>query len=1808
MRKRISALLIALIVLVGLLPMSALAEGAADTPYVYSNGVSDGCNYILAYDNGEGYAVVANQDGNLVVETLSELTTATVQKTMLWTVTGVSGHAIENNGMYLTAEGGTIALTGRHSNGWNYDGWEGDVYYATPYEIHLLTVANGSVCAYDGDYYAADGRVAFYALKGEEVSSLPPAKAPSRAPSLGAESGTGGTAKGAADDGLTVLAFTSDTHNKEGNAAANRLGTWLDIIAGKYGSNVDAMAFGGDMASASASESAFWTLTQADMDQLTARGVTGVYTTGNHEYSPGAYTNGKNSTTQVYVENQEGIEGSNYHIYCLGSSAYAESGGGGGWSMGGWNKYTASQVTALTNYLNSIDDEKPIFVITHYPLHYTSSRTIDGSGDVIDALNSAAASGKKIVYLWGHNHTDAPRTETNYDKIFKPGDTITYKSGSTKTINFYYGAAGCMSDSEYGTGSGSVKGKGLVVTINSENQLSFTYYNASGTDVTEGGTYSETGGGGYTPVDPPVVDDTVSITPTTSNPELSAAIDIGDTLVITVTNGSSNSAYDFTATLSSSGVAQIQGSATVNIAAGGTGTFTVTGLTAGTVDITIQNSNTYGSQYARKGIIHLTVGGGGSTPVDPPVVGDTVEITPSTDNPEASAQIQVGDTLVITVTNGSSNSAYDFTATLSSSGVAQIQGSATVNIAAGGTGTFTVTGLTAGTVDITIQNSNTYGSQYARKGTIHLTVGEGGSQPPSGDGVTYIQTDTFVDGKEYIIVNGDTGSVYVVSNTSTGSGTNTGLVGISATVSGGKITLSAANAAKAAFTCEIKTSSSGAVSAWLKQGSNYLYTASSGGLRISNEQTSSSNTGKFWHYKAEGKDLLWFFKDTTSSDGYTDTSSTYKYYLNCSSSGTFTSAHVSTISLANTSTPVIYLFVKDDGTAQITYTFNNFTWTGNDASGYTAAVANYTGSDGSAKTVDAIVTSDITAATCIAAGSTVYTATVTAANSLDEQGHTDARTVSTPALGHDYGEWALTTPATCAAEGVETRECSRCDATETRSIPALGHDYETVATDPTCTAGGYKTHTCSVCGDSYIDTETEALGHIWGEAEYSWAEDYSSVTATHICTREGCTCEETETSLPVKRSISEPTCETAGQVMYIATFDNDAFQMATEIGLVPALGHAWGEAEYVWSEDNSSVTATRVCTRDGSHTETETADVSMSIKKESTCEAEGEAVYTAEFANEAFTVSPKTEALAKLPHSYGRPVWGWDGYNTAFVILTCANCGERETIQAAITAISVEATCTENGETIYTASVEVNGKTYTDSRREILPMLEHTPGEAVREDEVPATVTAEGSYDEVVYCAVCHAELSRTHKTIDKLPIPLAINIQPYDQTVAAGKTATFTVAASGEGLTYQWQYSNNGGATWKNKTGATTASYTVTTKASYDGMRYRCKVTDSTGNTVTSDEAKLTIIPKPVITAQPSDQTVLAGKTAAFTVAASGEEVTYQWQYSNDGGSSWHNKTGATATTYTVTAKASYDGMLYRCKVTNGGGSVYTSTAKLTVVSISKPVITAQPSDKTVSAGEAATFTVAASGEELTYQWQYSNDGGSSWHNKTGATATTYTVTAKTSYDGMLYRCKVTNGGGSVYTATAKLTVTAVVAPAIAAQPRAQTAAVGETAAFTVAASGTGLQYQWQYSNNNGLTWTNKTGSTSATHTVTVKASYNGMLYRCVIKNSAGSVTTEAVRLTVDGVKPKIMTQPEAKTAAAGKTATFEVDAAGTGLTYQWQYSTDGGTTWKNKTGATSAAYTVTAKASYNGILYRCRVKNSYGTVYSESAVLTVG
>ena len=158
----------------------------------------------------------------------------------------------------------------------------------------------------------------------------------------------------------------------------------------------------------------------------------------------------------------------------------------------------------------------------------------------------------------------------------------------------------------------------------------------------------------------------------------------------------------------------------------------------------------------------------------------------------------------------------------------------------------------------------------------------------------------------------------------------------------------------------------------------------------------------------------------------------------------------------------------------------------------------------------------------------------------------------------------------------------------------------------------------------------------------------------------------------------------------------------------------------------------------------------------------------------------------------------------------------------------------------------------------------------------------------------------------------------------------------------------------------------------------------DRYGHKLTSSVAKLTVVAKPKITTQPSDVTVDEGKSYSISLSATGTSLGYQWQYSTDNGSTWNNTylTGYdTDTLHDPDAYLSWNGRRFRCIVTDScGNSVTSASILLTVVEV--PKITSQPSNVTVGEGKPYSLTVSASGTDLSYQWQYSTDNGSTWNN----------------------------------------------------------------------------------------------------------------------------------------------------------------------------------------------------------------------------------
>jgi alpha-tubulin suppressor-like RCC1 family protein len=285
-----------------------------------------------------------------------------------------------------------------------------------------------------------------------------------------------------------------------------------------------------------------------------------------------------------------------------------------------------------------------------------------------------------------------------------------------------------------------------------------------------------------------------------------------------------------------------------------------------------------------------------------------------------------------------------------------------------------------------------------------------------------------------------------------------------------------------------------------------------------------------------------------------------------------------------------------------------------------------------------------------------------------------------------------------------------------------------------------------------------------------------------------------------------------------------------------------------------------------------------------------------------------------------------------------------------------------------------------------------------------------------------------------------------------------------------------------------------------------------------------------------------------------------------------------------------------------NGAGGFAETTAP--------PTINKQPVNKTVTEGKSITFEATAAGKPTpTEQWEVSSDAGASWSPIAGATTTKYTIaSASGSENGYEFRATFKNVAGEVTTNAATLTVNTL--PAVTRQPVSATVEEGQNASFEASASGQPApSVQWQLSINGGGTWTNISGATSETLTITnATTALNGHQYRAMFTNVVGKVPSEGATLTVHKA-PVVTKQPAALTVEEGQSATFEATASGFPTpSVQWELSTDGGGSWSAIAGAGSVKYTLaSASVTESGNQYRATFTNAAGAATSSAATLTV-
>lgn len=262
-----------------------------------------------------------------------------------------------------------------------------------------------------------------------------------------------------------------------------------------------------------------------------------------------------------------------------------------------------------------------------------------------------------------------------------------------------------------------------------------------------------------------------------------------------------------------------------------------------------------------------------------------------------------------------------------------------------------------------------------------------------------------------------------------------------------------------------------------------------------------------------------------------------------------------------------------------------------------------------------------------------------------------------------------------------------------------------------------------------------------------------------------------------------------------------------------------------------------------------------------------------------------------------------------------------------------------------------------------------------------------------------------------------------------------------------------------------------------------------------------------PKITTQPADRQVCAGTSARFTAVATGTNLAYQWR--KDG----VNISGANAAEYVIVSVTPGDVGAYDVVISNSCGTVTSNAGRLSIPPFQ--TITTQPVSQVREVGQSVTFSVAATGDGLKYQWRKNNI------NIPGATSTSFTIASVSAADEGSYDVVVTGGCGSLPSAIATLKVNPAACPAIRIGPDGNTLPAGVT----------GTAYS--------LTFTQSGGASPAIFSVSEGALPPGLTLNSATGALTGTPTVDGTfSFTIRASDARSCTGTQAYTLVIGKTA----------------------------------------------------------------------
>src|SRR6185437_3935203 len=448
-------------------------------------------------------------------------------------------------------------------------------------------------------------------------------------------------------------------------------------------------------------------------------------------------------------------------------------------------------------------------------------------------------------------------------------------------------------------------------------------------------------------------------------------------------------------------------------------------------------------------------------------------------------------------------------------------------------------------------------------------------------------------------------------------------------------------------------------------------------------------------------------------------------------------------------------------------------------------------------------------------------------------------------------------------------------------------------------------------------------------------------------------------------------------------------------------------------------------------------------------------------------------------------------------------------------------------------------------------------------------------------------------------------------QTVSV---STGTWSPTPTSFAYQWQRSTDGGTTWSSISTATTSSYTVAAGDLGAKIRASVSANNSYGTTtvqttpVTIGSGAPAVTTGPTVSGHASQGQILS---ATSTWNPAGSAYSYQWQGSNDNGGTWTDISGATASTYTLTAADL--GHLVRVSITatNAYGTVTASGTGVGPILNNAPINTAAP---TLSGNPQRTATLSttagtwtALGNNITYQWQRSPDG-TNWTGINGATASTYTAQFADEGDFVRALVTATNLSGVTSAPTASSQIIAPFPPANTALP--VITGVAERGVILNASLGTWTgpdniySYQWQRDAGEG--YVDISGATAPAYTLTTDDENATVRVLVTATDPDGTITqaSAATAPVTDAVPVNTAVPQITGTIQRGFTVTAAVGTwagIGNNYAYTWQHSADG-VSWTNISGATLSTYVVTKADESDQLRVMVTVTNPDGTASTPS------